>query len=489
MLVLFDDFYNAYQDHPALKVMGFVNLTTSGQPKLVQSGNLFTRSSDKKYVLDNLRFRVTHVEIEETDALLTSLHPNLPDSLQTCNVHLPPNEFYLMQDVYELPDTGSWSTGKVIDESELNSPPTIVTHSQVALHSGHLIDDALTNLLRARTSYLRKDYKFVRARNSRFCTRRRVRQILIVVDTKASREIMEKLLATSPDFLIHYHISQEFPENEEAPLKRMIRTIKEKRLNPDVILFESNRQGEVEKTKTIMQSRNACIDNTFTVRRVRCGTIDIGLSGEAAMAVIHTFLEEGAEPVEKRDEFDEPIRVKRETCELNFSQRHLILQFRYVCTLLSISEKEIGAIMGPIQRTAGARVQDLVRNTWLPSILGEERFQRLSDEQRNRAAANYVQQYSDRVERVYNAIRFEHLMKKTLTLCKQALAEEKGADSVELEPLRHESVFRAIRRLREMYGPEISESTTDKELTELYHHDFTRLVTLGQIDAIIEACH
>ncbi|MHC4883728.1 MAG: hypothetical protein ACYTGH_01440 [Planctomycetota bacterium] len=207
------------------------------------------------------------------------------------------------------------------------------------------------------------------------------------------------------------------------------------------------------------------------------------------MKVVHDFLEDEPERVIEDERASKSIRIKRSTCELNFSYRHLILQFRYACTLLKIDEEGIAAMLEPARLQAKEAVRRLVLEKWLPTVIGEERFSELDEEQCNAAADNYMKRYAKRVEAVFNAIRFEALMKKTLSLCKKAVDESTNAHPVDMKALRAETAFRAVRRLRELYGSEIPKSTGDKELIELYNHDFVKLVTLGQIDSLVEACH
>ncbi|MHC4883730.1 MAG: hypothetical protein ACYTGH_01450 [Planctomycetota bacterium] len=495
MIILFADLRTHYAQMPELQVEAFLARNEAGAFTIIQRGDLFHRSDDPEYVLDNLEKRATHVEVEESESLMLTLQPEFATWRLRSDINLPADEFYLLQDVYELPDTGDWSTGQEVAADELPAPPLVACHPLVALHEGTLIDNRTINLLRSRTTYLRVGDRYRRTRNHPFWVRRRTQRVLIVVDNKETRAATELLLSPSPAFEAHFYVLTE----HGIPLKELdsgdrehiglIRHIRETQADPDVILFEPHRESQLRKTETTIIKTKAQINSSFTFRNIRCGTFDIGLTPEAAMQVIHDFIDQEPERVVEEPETSDSIRIRRSTGELNFSYRHLILQFQFVCTQLNIDEAAIGKMLEPVRQQAHQTVFKLVLTKWLPSVVGEERLRTLTQEQRTAAASNYIKRYGDRVKAVTNAIRFEDLMRKTFSLCLRAMKERRRSGSVDLPEMQRESAQRALRRLRELYRNDPPESIGDAELTELYQHDFSKLVTLGLIDTLVERLH
>ncbi|MHC4887409.1 MAG: hypothetical protein ACYTGH_20220, partial [Planctomycetota bacterium] len=358
MHIPFSDFVALHARAPELQALAFLKREGGGRYQMVQQGDLFNRSEDQHYVIDNLQNRVTHVEMDESRELILTLQSAIEDSLHHSTIDVPPGDCYLMQDIYQLPDTGDWKVGTEVEASELKVEPPVTQHALVDLHDGVVIDNILINLLRSRTSYMLEGEKYIRTRDAHFLVRRRTQQVVVVVDDPAARAEIETVMQPHPDYAVIYYVLTEqgikLAELDRGDREHvgLIRYIKENSLHPDMVLFPAHRTVQMEKARSAILVSQERTGGTTTLRRVVCGQLPALISEERVVETIRSLMEGPVVEEEAAPDTGNSIRIKRNTGELNFSYRHLILQFRYVCQLFSFDEGKIAELLQPAQHQA-----------------------------------------------------------------------------------------------------------------------------------------
>jgi len=486
MRMRFEDFVELHHRNQAVAPTRIVRRTGQGHYEMIMQGSVYSRASDKQYVLDNVRDRATHVELPEQHELLKLLFPDVAGLVVRSDINLPPDEFFLMQDIYQLPDTGDWNVGQAVAAEDLEEPPPVSHHMCAALHEGTLITNHLINALRRRVSYLREGDRFVRSRDRQFLVRPRTQKVLVVVDKAETRDTLRQVATPTAHYTLDHYVLEE----EGINLKRLdrgdiehiglIRHLKARHQRPDVILFEPHREAQRKNTATTIMQQNARIDAKFRFKGIKCGQIDIGLSAEGLHEAIMGFFNENVDEARTDDGASgesgrQPSGVRARLVEYDI--RQLVRWHHAFARDADRNEEAIRAGLTEQMRKASQVVLQIIEQKLLRSVHDEDALAAMSAEEKRAAIADYVTDYHQRVAHLRQSLFYETVLRETLDLARAAYDRKFGeAAAPRFADAERVAAKEALGTLRDTYADEAGEGIGDQELVGLYQRDFTKLL-------------
>lgn len=486
MRMQLDDFRELFRRNPYVTIARFVEVKSIDHIELVMNGPVFNRSGDKAYVMNNVAERATHVELPENDELLLSCWPDLKDVLVASDINLPPGEFFLMQDVYQLPDTGSWERGREIEVDSLEEEPPVAIHHQASLHEGTLIDNALINALRRRTSYLKMGDRYVRSRDVEFRVRRRTQRVLIVLDHDDSRKRIAEELSASPRYELQFYVLEkegvDLAQLDRGEVQHIgiIHHIRAHELRPDVLLFEPHREDQMQKTSTTLMQSKSTIKGGFRFQGIKCGQIDLGLSMDGLDEAIQAFFQKDLSAIQQEGEEEEDDTRKtarlRRISDFRFDPKALSESYLRVTKHLGISAASAQQHLKRNMARASSVVSQMVAQRWLQSVQDAAELAAMDDASKAKAVAEYIAAYPDRVNRVRASLFYEITLQETVKLCRKAYLDAFGtAGETGLEEEESHLRRAVAESLVRTYGPQ-HQGADLKELISLYQRDYTKLI-------------
>ncbi|MHC4870422.1 MAG: hypothetical protein ACYTFY_01095 [Planctomycetota bacterium] len=475
------DFRDIALKDKIVKAIRIVKYTPeSKRLELVMNGAVFNRSNDKEYVLDNVKERATHVDMAEHDAFIKRIYPEILEITQDADIDLPPDQFYLMQDLYQLPDSGDWNTQKEVPASEIEIPQ-YCEHMLIHTHRGTLIDNTMINSLRRRTSYVLKEGKYVRSRDNNFRVRRRPKEIMIVVDDEKTKDLYNENITINPKYRVSFYVIKEagvsikLLDKGDVEHIGIIRHLIDEDIHPDIILFEPKRQKQLAKTETTIIQNNTRISSKFRFKGVKCGELDIGSNTNELHTELLKFCEEVVNEIKGGDTSVDHSAANTRSSELTFNIKTVSHSYYQICKKLGFDDDKIKTKVNGYVLKASQLVMQLVGQKFLKSIHKAEAISRMTKEEKTAEVNKYMSNFPTRVSEVRSSILYELLLKDSLTLHEVSLKNDLGDDGEAfIKKSREEMDSKTVETLRNTYYPSAEESISDDELKSLYQRDFSK---------------
>ncbi|MBN1257221.1 MAG: hypothetical protein JXA52_05900 [Planctomycetes bacterium] len=489
------EFLAAFAKHPDLQVLRIVKQSPLGNYETIVSGAVFNCSADKQYVLDNIRDRATHIEVEDDPGMLRQLFPQLDEVTRDSDINLPPDEFFLMEDVYHLPDTGSWNEGLEVDAKQLNSQPQVLIHMRASLHEGTLITNTVINGLRRRISYLRREDKYIRSRDASFRVRPCTRTIFVVVDNAEARETVLSIYQPTPLYKLDFYILEEAGINlEELAQDKLehvglIPFLAKNPSPPDAVLFESHRQELEQRTHALVEKRstNTCIQSKLDWFPTACLPGD--LSPENLDATVRQALAEKEEKLQAKQSAEEIVEFEEvvtdnnnssngeETNEVGFDLNTKVLTVLYhaICLFLNFPKEHIRSKLEQHKHNASKAAMKFVIEKGLKTVHSAEILDHMTAEDRDQAVAVYIKKYSERIRRIRESIFFETLLMDAQALAMKAYLQKEGLEGkTRLVMEKTRLAAEITEELKETYSSLQEEGLSDHEFLSLYNRDYNK---------------
>lgn len=452
--------------------------------ELVMNGAVYNRATDKEYVLDNVESRATHVDMQENEDVVKSICPEVMDIISEGNIDIPPGEFYLMQDIYQLPDSGDWNTKTEVPRSDV-AALEVCEHMYVHIHEGSLIDNHMINSLRRRTSYFLKDDVFYRSRDNKFKVRRRPSDIMLVVDDAKMKEQLEKLVTKTPYYRGSFYVIKDAGVNlkklDKGDVEHIgiIRHLINQDTHPDIILFEPKREKQLQKTESTIMQSNTRISSKFRFKGVKCGQLDMGISVEGLHDELMRFCNESISEVKGSGDTTagEVDDTSKKNSSFMFNIKPVIHDFSSICKSLGLDDAKIKTKINGYVLKSSQLVLQLVETKWLVSLNSNVDYTKMSSDEVRAAANKYMSSYPDRVSQVRSSILYELLIKDTLVLYEVTYKNRLGEEAKDAaDKKRAEIDGKILARLRHAYAPSDDSPIGDQELRSLYQRDYNKLL-------------
>jgi hypothetical protein len=495
MRIRFAEFRELVDKFPDVRPTRIVRYTSARHYEMVMQGSVFSRASDKNYVLDNVQSRATHVELPQSDEHLFGLYPQLSGVVADSDINLPPGEFFLMEDLYQLPDSGSWQTGNEISAKTFQDPPSVMIPLLMSLHEGMLIDNHVINAIRRRTTYVLRGDHYVRSRDTTFRVRPRTQRVLVVLDNAEEREQVQKIVTQTPHYMVGFYVMEEEGINirrlDHGDIEHIgiIKHIKEHKADPDVILFEPHREQQRQNTATTIMRQNARIDAKFRFRGIKCGQIDIGVSQDALHEAIMDFFDENVAGIAD----DEPEASRPSTKrfkpggEIQFDVRKLMARYQQACLQMGLASEAIHKKLKEYTQNASKLALRIIGQKLLRSVHSQEKLASMSALEKKKAIANYVAEYPERITQLRTSLLQEQILKDGVLLWRRVYDANRGeqaeAEIDAAETRIHQEVLEVLRQTYDQpipdesaeENPEAAEALSDEELMNLYGRDYQKL--------------
>jgi len=445
-------------------------------------GELVNHARDKEYTLDNVRARSTHVELPENLQYLDVLYPGMLQTLQKGDVYLPRDEFFLMQDVYELEDPSSrtkgWESRDIVPVSEV-STALVCENTRVDLQEGTLIDRGILNLLRRPYSYIRDGDVYRRTVNSRFLVRPRPRRLVIVVDRDQDKKSLESRLAKAIDFVADYYVLADTGidlqrlDSGNAKHIRLNSYLAEVRYNPDLVLFAEQRE------KFLANLRDH-------IRRVKqSNRLNSPLRGLQAELLPHNA---------NIDKLNQMIAVlfdlraipddERSLAELIFADPYLSMPvelenvvacLRNSMSRLKYSDEQINQSYTAAVETTAKQLEELIIHKGLPASYTPQVLEQMRPEMRDSAYEGFLRNNRNKVARTREAILAELLIDRLYDLLLPLLSTrfEKPTTASEcLQLCTQKRGGQALAYIKEIHGDCITIDMTGDEIAQRYARQY-----------------
>ncbi len=480
MRIKFEDFKRLADVDANIDIQKIVKYTSdSKRLEVIMNGAIYNRSSDKRYVLDNVEGRASHIDLKENEEYIKIRFPELPTYIQEVNIDIPAGEFYLMQDIYQLPDSGNWKTQQIVP---IENAKDIITseHILVHPHEGTLIDNRMINSLRRRTSYIIKDNAFVRSRDNNFKVRKRPYEILLVIDNKTSKEAIKFLIKTTPQYRVSFFIIKEAGVNMQKLDKGeiehigLIRHLIEQNFHPDIILFEPKRKAQLQLTETTIMQHKSKINVKYNFKGIKCGELSIGTNSEELNNELLSFCQEEVKEIKGGDTTHH--HLKNES-PLNFDIKFVSKCYCNLCKHLGINDEKIKTKINTYVLKASQLVMKLVEQKLINSVNSTKKISNMTKEEKNIAINKYINNYPKKISLVRASILYEVMLTDTIIIFENFLKKTLKNNELEfLEESKLTAEKYSLDTIKQIYFNDHNDDLTNEEYISLYQRDYNKLI-------------
>jgi hypothetical protein len=485
MIITLDDFIFLYGKGHEVNVLKILCLKHNGHYELVMNGAVYNRSNDKRYVIDNIRGRATHIELGQSDEVIDFINEEIKDTFDYADINLPPDEYLLMEDVYQLPDSGDWKTHNEVAVADVEQQD-VCEHMWANIWEGALIDNRMINSLRRRSSYVIRGENYVRSRNIKFRVRHRPRNILIVVDHKEAKETAEKLITKTPLYKIKFYVIKEAGVNlkklDKGDVEHIgiIKHVISQEQRPDIILFEPYRETQFIKTESTIIQNSSKIHSKFSFKGIKCAQIDLGLSVENLHHEMLKFVDESIADITNVQGTEASSSEKTGVnTAFRFNTKELVQFYSQICRFFNLDDQKVKLKLNQYMLKASQAVLKLVESKWLANSYSPEELDGMDSQALSKAAADYVNKYAEHVTTVRMSLFYDILSTDTAKLYASAISKSFKDNADEILPKAKEKArLIVINKLKDKYIQDNDNELAEEELVSLYQRDYNKLLNL-----------